>query len=407
MTKKLIIVGDLNSKYLLSLFLALGHIVYNLVTFYFPEDRQNMVLDLYSTSLGINFVAFIPYILKIAAIDKQNDKMVQKKKWLHYSLLIFCYILFTIMKAIPARMKVSDAQESQKVINPFAEGPFVYIGVEMIFLTIVSIFLLKYKYYNHHYIAMVAFIILGNICDLILDYYPQMIENGPLITFFEFLSILSDVIYYYYIKYMMEVLYYPYWKISLCIGISLFISSTLVLIYVLADKDKANSEIGMISDFYLYFKEVHPGLIIGKQIFIIIMNFINFSLSMLNIYYFSPNFILISYHLSKFAKILIDLIKDKPGKLYCLIFFAIQFFSLMIYLEIIELNFCNLNNNTRRNINLRGLLDVSGENGRDSTVIDINKDYFIEKLENESQKEDNIEMIRQNTTDSKIISSLN
>ena len=79
----------------------------------------------------------------------------------------------------------------------------------------------------------------------------------------------------------------------------------------------------------------------------------------------------------------------------------------MIYLEIIELNFCNLNNNTRRNINLRGLLDISGENGRDSTVIDINKDYFIEKLENESQKEDNIEMIRQNTTDSKIISSLN
>ena len=79
----------------------------------------------------------------------------------------------------------------------------------------------------------------------------------------------------------------------------------------------------------------------------------------------------------------------------------------MIYLEIIELNFCNLNNNTRRNISLRGLLDISGENGRDSTVIDINKDYFIEKLENESQKEDNIEMIRQNTTDSKIISSLN
>ena len=70
MTKKLIIVGDLNSKYLLSLFLALGHIVYNLVTFYFPEDRQSMILDLYSTSLGINFVAFIPYILKIAAIDK-------------------------------------------------------------------------------------------------------------------------------------------------------------------------------------------------------------------------------------------------------------------------------------------------------------------------------------------------
>ena len=125
---------------------------------------------------------------------------------------------------------------------------------------------------------MAAFIILGNICDLILDYYPQMLENGPLIAFMEFLGILSDVIYYYYIKYMMEILFYPYWKISFCIGISLFISSTAFLAFALADKDKANSEIGMISDFYLYFEEVHPELIIGKQIIIIIMNFITFSL---------------------------------------------------------------------------------------------------------------------------------
>ena len=53
----------------------------------------------------------------------------------------------------------------------------------------------------------------------------------------------------------------------------------------------------------------------------------------------------------------------------------------MIYLEILELNFCDLNKYTKRNIELRGLLDSFGE-GRDSTAglekIDINKDYFIE-----------------------------
>ena len=204
---------------------------------------------------------------------------------------------------------------------------------------------------------------------------------------------------------MMEVLYYPYWKISLCVWIPLFIISNALLIYVLVDKDKADSEIGMISDFYLYFKEVHPGLIIGKILLVIILYFINFSLSILNIYYFNPNFILISYHLSKIVKILIELIKDDPGKLYILIFFAIQFFSLMIYLEILELNFCNLNENTRRNINLRGLLDVSGETGRDSTVIDINKDYSIDKSEIDDKKEPNIEMIHQETAESKISSS--
>ena len=98
--------------------------------------------------------------------------------------------------------------------------------------------------------------------------------------------------------------------------------------------------------------------------------------------------------------ILIDLIKNEPRKLYYLIFFAIQFFSLLIYLEIFELNFCNLNKNTRRNIELRGLLDISGENGRDSTIIDINKDYFIDIPENEIQKENNIELIPQADADS-------
>ena len=123
----------------------------------------------------------------------------------------------------------------------------------------------------------------------------------------------------------MEILFYPYWKISLCIGIPLFIISNALLIYVLVDKDKADSEIGMISDFYLYFKEVHPGLIIGKILLVIILYFINFSLSILNIYYFNPNFILISYHLSKIVKILIDLIKDDPGKLYILFFLLYNF----------------------------------------------------------------------------------
>ena len=77
-----------------------------------------------------------------------------------------------------------------------------------------------------------------------------------------------------------------------------------------------------------------------------------------------------------------------------MIFFALQFFSLLIYLEIIELNFCNLNKNTKRNIELRGILDLSGENGRDSTVdtgnLDINNDYLIEFRENNNGQTENI-----------------
>ena len=90
-------------------------------------------------------------------------------------------------------MKAS-LSESQNIINYLAQGPFLYIGVEMILLTIVSIFLLKYKYYNHHFISMAAFIIFGTISDIILNYYPHMAKYGLLINTFEFLRMLFIII---------------------------------------------------------------------------------------------------------------------------------------------------------------------------------------------------------------------
>ena len=86
----------------------------------------------------------------------------------------------------------------------------------------------------------------------------------------------------------------------------------------------------------------------------------------MNIYYFNPNFVLISFHLPKFIQILIE---EDPDKYYCLVFFGLQFISLMIYLEIIELNFCNLNKNTKRNIDYRSFSDLLEENEREIKTI--------------------------------------
>ena len=112
-------------------------------------------------------------------------------------------------------------------------------------------------------------------------------------------------------------------------------------------------------------------------------NFISSTLSIINIYYFNPTFFLINFIFSKFVLGLID--KRESKKFFCIIFFLLQTFSLMVYLEIIELEFLGLNKNTKRNIELRGIEDISGENGRDSSIgvkdsIDINDDYYIDSL---------------------------
>ena len=101
-------------------------------------------------------------------------------------------------------------------------------------------------------------------------------------------------------------------------------------------------------------------------------------LSILTVYYFNPTFIIITIQSTLFVESLIKI--DSSKKLYIIIFLIIQFIALMIHLEL-ELNFCDLNKNTKRNIEIRGAIDVLADE-RDSTVglnqIDLNKDYFIE-----------------------------
>ena len=79
MSKKIIIIGDLSKKTLLPFLSALANIALKMIIYYFPGDRQNIVLDLYSSSFGMLSVTFIPYIFKFADIDKYNDQFRKKR----------------------------------------------------------------------------------------------------------------------------------------------------------------------------------------------------------------------------------------------------------------------------------------------------------------------------------------
>ena len=103
----------------------------------------------------------------------------------------------------------------------------------------------------------------------------------------QFFSILLDVVIYDYQKYIMKVLYYPYWRNGFILGTTLLCFAIILLIFVLIDKDKADSTIAIISDFNLYFKEVNPGLIFGKQLIIMVIYFFQNSLATLNIIFIS------------------------------------------------------------------------------------------------------------------------
>ena len=397
MTKKIIIFGEVNRKHILPLSLAIFQVLNKIYNTYYPQITRNSVLETYTISFGMMSILFLPCIFKLKAKEEEREREIHKRKWLHYSLLLIIYFIYYFMKILMFITKF-NAKGKDQTINPFAESPFAFIGLEMILLTIASIILLKYKYFIHHIISMAGFIIFGNISDLLLEAYSQILKFGALPIFIQIFGIISDVIYYYYQKYMMEKLFYPYWRISFTLGIGTALASTGILIYVLVMKNNANSFIFNSNNFDSYFNNKDVGLKVLKIILTYIFSVFSTILYILNIYYFSPNYILISFQFTKFLDVLIN---EKDVKKYItIICFIIQLFFLMIYFEILELNFCNLNKNTKKNIEFRSILEASGENGRDSSVgltaVDINRDYSVDLSRNEDKDNNNIELLQQN-----------
>ena len=395
MVKKIIIFGEINKKHILPLSLAIYQVFNKIFNTYYPKNILNGIFELYSMALGMLSILFLPCIFKIKVTEEEKEREIHKRKWLHYPLLIVIYWIYHLAKLFMVISKVK-ARGNDETINPFAESPFAFIGLEMILLTVASIILLKYKYFIHHIISMAGFILFGNFSDLLLGSYSEIIKFGAVPIIIQIFGIISDVAYYYYQKYMMEKLFYPYWTISFTAGIGLALFATAILIYVLVLKEKANPFIVDPQRFYSYFNGNDIGLKVGKIILLYILSVVNTILNILNIYYFSPNYILISFQFSKFVDVLIN--ESDAKKYFTIIFFVIQLFFLMIYLEILELNFCNLNQNTKKSIDFRSTIDSSGENGRDSTiglgVVDINADYSLDLSENGDKNNNNIELLQ-------------
>ena len=254
------------------------------------------------------------------------------------------------------------------------------MSIEMIFMIIVSFCLLKYKFYKNHVISMIIFLLFGIISELALGTYFN--KNGYFFVCqaIRLVGTALDASLYCFEKYLMEKYYYPYWNVAFVPGLLMFIFASILLIYALVEP---KSDGTFVTTFYAYFHtELGLGLAMIKIVIVFIIHFVMCPLTILNIFYFSPNFILIIFQFSRIAQNIMTFGLDK---LYCIVFYVIQFFALMIHLEIIKLNFCKLNEFTKRNIELRGS-DDSLFLGRDSTTgtnsIEFETGYIIDNIGN-------------------------
>ena len=378
-----IIFGPVNKKLLIPFFLAISQIINNIFTLYYPGD-SNQLLEMYSSSIGFMLNLIIPHIkffsLKtneskeiISTTSEEKKKCFSKRCFLQYFILIFTYDLEIILLSVPIIIaeKTGTATLTSKL--PFVSGVFTRESIMIVLIAIISYFILKYRNYIHNNISLVLFIITGIILDYMLDKYDEEFNGkGIGIIIMNLFELISSVTNLCYIKYMMDVFYYSYYKIAFALGLSTFILYTLVVPMFMLDEEQKKSFLDSFNNI---------GLLISRFIISIILQFFFALLILLTLAYFSPSHMLICICISK---LIVSLIGNQSQiKYFSIIPFAFQFFCLMVYLEILELNFCGLNINTRRNIEERGEDEMISRSSlsRSSTLtdgIEYNKGYFID-----------------------------
>ena len=103
------------------------------------------------------------------------------------------------------------------------------------------------------------------------------------------------------------------------------------------------------------------------------------------------NFMYISYQISKIPSMIIKI--EGSNRWIVLVLSFVQIFFFLLYLEILEFNFCNLNKNTKRNIKEREIKQSIEENNEDEDYeIDIKGYDFSENVKIQNKIEDLNEM---------------
>jgi len=385
--KKIIIFNIFRKKLLLPFGVAFMQILINIMNVIINENPKNQLLEMIDLAFSEMAIALIP-LFNIYTFKTTTSVFLRKKlrkKIRDYSILVIIFVVYVFLNIYRTQLMSAFYQQNKSLSNPHNSDLSSFESIELIFITIISFLLLKYKYFIHHIISIIIFIFISFFIDLILDNFPDLFGRGALYIFISFIVVVIDAGDYGYQKYMMDVQFHPYWAVSLTLGIVNFIIFGSIIIACLykGKEESFKEKNAMFMSFYTYFDNVSVGTIIVKHILNFILNFVLNLLRSLTILYFTPDYILISFTISR----IINIVMERKAYV-CLVLFVLQFITLMFYLEIFEFNFCGLNKNTKRNIAERVqkemLLQEEYENnpGRLSSAssfdeIDITPDYVI------------------------------
>ena len=252
---------------------------------------------------------------------------------------------------------------------------------DILFISLFSYLILKKKIYKHHYISIIIIIITGVSLDIILGNYNDFYYNiGPNIINFvcEILFSLGLVIN----RYTMEFKFCSVYEICFYQGIIGFFLYVLLLIL-----SKYIKFLNNFFDNFEGFKTKHIFIFIIIVIFQFIHNLCIFN-TIINT---STCHILIIIVLGELSHYFINLFYGKDNSIIIIIALLFILFMILIFIEVIELNFFGLSKNTKKNITLRAKLDEKNCINNDNDILDNDEDLDTESFFNESRRNTNRE----------------
>ena len=147
---------------------------------------------------------------------------------MHYFILLFLYALKSIMIYCGYYNKIDN---EKSIFHIQINNLSTKLSIEMIIINIISKYMLKYKYFIHHYISLILFFLSSIGFDLILYNYTSYFGK---LKWTEILSIvlgfILEGVYFCYIKYMIDIYYHYYWNISSSIGIMIVTNNIIIII---------------------------------------------------------------------------------------------------------------------------------------------------------------------------------
>lgn len=392
---KIISFGKINPKYIIFVIIitvlkCLSFLIYD----FSQKIEENKLLEIFLFYIGISLCIIPYYIIKKNSkgeiqntqpkllIEKEKEKKVtflygdiyDKKLALKDKILIIvlCLIFLTLDFSYLYEDYLNNKDDS--IEN--------YFFIENLAWFILPNLIFEFHYYKHQKLSIVFIIILGLINTIIAIIINLKFNYKKL--FIDIFIYILETTSYAYIKGLIKYKYFSPFKIIYIVG---FINlSLIIIIYFIVSHLPCNFEPlcegkSHLDNIYS-FRHFKFTEILLLSAYSIIIGFV-FLLINLILYDFTLYHVLIPIHINYLIQVIIFQ-SNKTNLILTTLYFAFEIIFILVFLEIIELNFWGLNINLKKNIENRAISDSlycldDLKEKDENECIDVDDNYYIHK----------------------------